>query len=272
MTTLRITHNAGFFSCCNIKLHQICNYINLRRAFPLAVDSSEQFAWYKPPGEEGDVTYAYFLPPNQVFIQLCNIPSTKIPVTIPYHHSLQFVPYDKIKYELLSPLIKKYFSPALEIQAMVQQLETKYGLDYANLSVLFYRGNDKVTETTLCPYEEYLPYANAILKHNPNTRFLIQSDESEFLQFMLSHFPTSSIVFYDEIRHMPNCVSTVDAVMKENIQLYSKYYLAITLIMAKCQYVVCGSGNCSMWVMFYRGNNKGVFQNLQGQWFVTPLD
>lgn len=270
MTTLRITHNAGFFSCCSIKLHNITNYINLCRAFPPVVDSSEQFAWYKQAGE-GDVTYKYFQPPDTVVSQLVTIPKSTIPISIPYHQSFQFFPYQTLKYELLSPVVKKYFTPSLEIQALVQELQQKYRLDYANLSVLFYRGNDKVTETMLCPYEEYLLYANQLLQTNPNMRFLIQSDETEFLQFMEAHLPPESVVVcYDEIRHMPKCVSTVDIEMKANIELFSKYYLAITLIMAKAKYVVCGSGNCSIWIMLYRGHSQGVFQNLQGKWLVTP--
>ena len=38
------------------------------------------------------------------------------------------------------------------------------------------------------------------------------------------------------------------------------------LIIAKCKYVICGSGNCSIWMMLYRGNNKNVIQYLKGNW------
>ena len=45
---------------------------------------------------------------------------------------------------------------------------------------------------------------------------------------------------------------------------FSKYYLAITMIMSECKYVVCGSsGNCSIWIMFYRGNADNVYQFLE---------
>ena len=53
------THNAGFFSCCTIKLNEIVKFINKNRTLPMYVDSSKHFNWYKTEGE-GDVTYKYF--------------------------------------------------------------------------------------------------------------------------------------------------------------------------------------------------------------------
>ena len=133
---------------------------------------------------------------------------------------------------------------------------------------MFYRGNDKITETKLSSYSEYLNYARLVLSNNPNIKFLIQSDETEFIEFMKNEFP-NYIVFNDEIRHMKKCLSTVDIELNDNIDLYSRYYLAITIIMAKCKYIICGSGNCSIWIMLYRGNNIGVCQYLNGTWFIN---
>jgi hypothetical protein len=265
MKTLCITHNAGFFSCCSVKLDNITNFYNLHRALPDVVDSSTQFAWYKQPGE-GDVTYKYFEHPDHVTTSLPTLSATC--PSIPYHHVYQFMEYHRLKYSLIVPLVQKYFTPSLEIREMIQRLEEKYQLDYSNLGVLFYRGNDKVTETPLCAYEEYLTYAKQILEKHPEMRFLIQSDETEFIQLMEKEIP-NLVVFYDEIRHMPKQNSTVDILMKDNIGLFSKYYLAITIIMSKCKYVVCGSGNCSIWIMLYREHCKGLFQNLLGKWIVT---
>jgi hypothetical protein len=230
------------------------------------VDGSAQFQWYKNTGE-GDVTLKYFEHPNNVNPPIPILSATS--PSIPFRHAYQFVPYERLNYSLIVPLVKKYFTPSLEIREMIQHMEEKYQLDYSNLCVLFYRGNDKVTETPLCSYEEYLTYAKQLLEKHPEMKFLIQSDETEFLHFMQQHFP-NSLVFYDEIRHMPKQNSTVDIRMKENIELFSKYYLAITIIMSKCQYVVCGSGNCSIWIMLYRGHCRGLFQNLLGKWLVTP--
>lgn len=121
---------------------------------------------------------------------------------------------------------------------------------------MFYRGNDKITETKLPDYESYVNYANEILKKNPTILFLIQTDETEFIEYIMTH----------ETRHMKKCNSTVDILFKEKNVDFSKYYLAITIIMSKCKYIVCGSGNCSIWIMLYRGNNNNVYQYLNDTW------
>jgi hypothetical protein len=45
---------------------------------------------------------------------------------------------------------------------------------------------------------------------------------------------------------------------------------SIFLIISKCKYIICGSGNVSQWIMFYRGNNKNVHQFLEDKWY-TPI-
>jgi hypothetical protein len=39
--------------------------------------------------------------------------------------------------------------------------------------------------------------------------------------------------------------------------------------MSKCKYIICGSGNCSEWVMLYGGNNKNVIQNINGTLYAS---
>ena len=57
---LKITHNAGFFSCCSIKLKKIIEYYNNNKKIPNKVDSSEQFKLYKPCSLKEDITYHFF--------------------------------------------------------------------------------------------------------------------------------------------------------------------------------------------------------------------
>jgi len=258
------THNdSGFFSCCSVKLFNIVNYINNNNNIPTYVDSSQSFEWYKQPDGK-DVTYEYF----EHYDNLKNI---TIYNSINYHHEHQYIDYLKLDYSNIIPLVKKYFSPAKGIINIINNIEQKYSLIYDNICVLFYRGNDKITETDLCKYDEYLVYANLILNTNPNILFLIQSDETEFIEFMIKQFPNNSFYFKDEIRHVKKCVSTVDKLMKNTNHEFAKYYLAITIIMSKCKYIICGSGNCSIWIMLYRGNNNNVYQNLNRKWLTQIL-
>jgi carboxypeptidase C (cathepsin A) len=252
------SHNHGFFSCCSVILHNIIEYINLNKKLPLS-NSSNSFGWYKK--ENRDITYEYFENINiNQYIQDEIKP-------IDYKESYQFNDYSNLDYNV-TKIVEKYFIPSLQIKEIINTMEAKYIIDYNNICVLFYRGNDKITETKLCEYNDYLIYANQIIYHNPNVVFLIQSDETEFIQFMTIRFP-NSFYFKDETRHMNKCNSTVDHVMHHTNDVFSKYYLAITIIMSKCKYIVCGSGNCSLWIILYRGNNRNVCQYLNGTWYQT---
>jgi len=254
------THNAGFFSCCSVKLDNIVKFINNNSKLPTKVDSSKQFELYKNDKNQGDITFDYFE-------HYDNIKNINIKYPINYNHSQQFINYSKLDYDNIIPLIQKYFTPSKNIKNIINNIEVKYNLIYKNICVIFYRGNDKITETSLSNYDDYLSYANKIKKKNPKIRFLIQSDETEFIEFFTNKFSDSSFYFKDEIRHMRKRNSTVDIIMKDKNNEFSKYYLAITIIMSKCKYIICGSGNCSIWIMLYRGNNKTVIQYLKKKWY-----
>ena len=165
-------HNHGFFSCCSVKLHNIVEYINSNKKLCYA-DSTNSFGWYKTSNR--DITYDYFETPN------INQDEIK---PIDYKESYQYIDYSKLDYNVI-PIVNTYFTPSPKIKEIINTIEVKYmihSFNYNNICVLFYRGNDKITETKLCDYNDYLIYANNVLKHNPNIIFLIQSDETEFIQ------------------------------------------------------------------------------------------
>jgi hypothetical protein len=259
---IKIIHNAGFFSCCSVKLHKIVEFINSNKRLPDNVDSSEQFKWYKnDKNKDKDITFDYFE-------HYLNIPDVNIIHPINYHNYYQLINYAYLDYKCITPLIKKYFSPSAKINEIINNIEKKYNLIYENICVLFYRGNDKNRETKTCSYDEYLNCINYLLKKtNQKLVFLVQSDETEFIEFITHKFPNNSFYFNDEIRHMKKCDDTVDKKMSSQNYEFSKKYLAITIIMSKCKYIICGSGNCDKWIMFYRGNNKNVIQYLNGTWY-----
>jgi hypothetical protein len=238
----------GFFSCCSTRLEKIIEYFNLNKVLPDEVDSSDQFKWYKPMYSTEDITDQYF--------QKSSLTINYKPVE--FTNRYQYLNYNSFPYQDYIPFIKKYFYPSQEVLRLIKEIEEKYKIDYPNTCVLFYRGNDKATEVTLPSYNSLLDAALQIKQQNPNVQFLVQSDETEFLQKMLE-LP-NSFYFKDEIRHIPRQKTTVDHFdINQNLR-FSKLFLAITIIMAKSQYVICNTGNCSMWICMYRGHTQNVFQ------------
>ena len=78
---------------------------------------------------------------------------------------------------------------------------------------------------------------------------------------MLSEFP-SAFFFKDEIRHVKKSdqhqVDLLDLGGGNSIEphLFQNTILAITIIMSKCEHIVFGSGNCSLWIVLYRNKCK----------------
>lgn len=260
---LRINHTAGFFSCCSIKLWEIVKYINQHKKLPDTIDGQSLFSWYKTQENyHKDITYDYFQRESDIDDNV----QPMYEKNILYDHDDQFIDYATIDFPSIQPLIQRYFSPSQHILEMIQTMEEKYGLvtsvkrNYDNICVLFYRGNDKMRETKICEYKDVFIKARSILEANPTIQFLIQSDETEFIQAAITEFPDNSFYFQDEIRHIPKCNDTVDKVYRSSNHIFSMFYLAITIVMSRCKYIIYGSlGNCSIWIMFYRNGVEGTY-------------
>jgi len=182
----------------------------------------------------------------------------------------QFINYKNINYRLQIPFIKKYFEPSDEIKNIIYNIEKNYinKYNYENICVLFYRGNDKNRETNICSYEDIILKAKEIMKLNPNIIFLLQSDELEFIKKLSIEFSNS--FYFDENLSKPInkdlLTNNVNILPKFERFEYGKKYIAITQVMSKCKYVVCTSGNCSIWIAYYRGNANNIFQYLNNEW------
>lgn len=248
----------GFFSCCTIHLQGILKYVNEYGKLPRLVDSTGQFQFYKTPETwTRDIKSDYF---ESDVHGLDIMVQSEHPVKVTHQPvEEQYSDYRYLNFAALKPFIQRYFSPATTIRALASAFCVKYHMNLEKTCVLFYRGNDKVTETPLPSYEHYMNIARELLDIHPDLRIWVQSDETEFLEAMTAVFP-DSVVFYDEIRHMPRCVTTVDKVFKPQNADMSMFYLAITVVMSRCRQVVFGGGNCSLWITLFRGHSDGIIQ------------
>jgi hypothetical protein len=255
-----MTHSYGFFSNCSVLLEYILTYYNKNKCLPTTVDVSKSWSWYRPSNRHQDaIFYDYFKP----------VPSIPLPYIedVFFSNDDQYLNMKDLPHKQLRRFIDYFFTPTDEIWSLVHEIEAKYGLTniYSDLCCLFYRGNDKIQETSLPPYEALLERARAYKEKNPSTRFIIQSDETEFIDAMQIEFP-DSIVFHEYIRHIPKSNTSVDKLNTELNYQYSKYFLAIVLIMSKCSHIVCISGNISMWISFFRGSADGLEQFKTNTW------
>lgn len=257
---LKTTHNAGFFSCCTIRLLDIIAYFNKNASLPDEVDSSEQFLHYKGyPGE--NMMPVYF---NQEAEQL-DINCT-YPVEIRMDcMAIQFDSYRNLDFKNITPFINKYFMPSANVLQYAAEYTLKYKLDYSNLCSVFYRGNDKETEMKIAPYGLFIEKAHEIKAANPNIKFLVQPDEKEFLEVFLAVFP-DSIYFAETPMLTKSNTSMFFQVPLSERPAYGAKFFAAVLALSQCKHVITHSGNGALWLALYRGHANNINQVFNNEW------
>ncbi len=256
MKTLKIIHNAGFFSCHSKRLEGIVWFFNTYRFLPDRVDSSAQFSLYKSHPQD-DLTSLYFKDSD----------GTTIPYDhhISFYNELQFSDYKTLDLVGLKSFIQKYFSPSEQVQSAMSLYEKKYHIEYSHTCGIFYRGNDKSTETSIASYDSFISQARVIQAQHPGINFLVQTDETEFLDAFKKEFPEA--ISIEEVPHMHKKNSAIhDELNTTERAEFGAHFFAALLMQARCQYLITHSGNCGLWAVLYRGNCTNVYQWLNNSW------
>jgi len=248
----------GFFACTSHIMSCIVFYYNNKKVLPDSIDSSQQFGLYKPSWVKDDITYHFFKNPNEYNNNI------EYKDNINYSKEFQFNKYSNINYISLQPFIEKYFSPSQDIINIQNQLIDKYNINVDQYCAVYYRGTDKKEETTIGSFDTYIDKMNEMLNTDNNIKFIIQSDNQNFIDTVKSKI--QNCISFDE-----NVASYTDkGIHNENTPddnyIIMKNFLAIVFIMSKCKYIICSSGNCSIWMMYFRGNGKNVKQFLNNEW------
>jgi hypothetical protein len=248
--SLRIFHNAGFFSCCSVRISEIVEFFNTFKKLPRTVDSSFQFSAYKTANK--DLTPEFFKTLDDEFFYKRNIICTR---------EDQWLNYKTLDFEGITPFVKKYFSLSDRAMEMVKSFESKYQFDYDNIISVFYRGLDKNTETGIAPFEEFIMKADELYKDNKS--FFIQTDTEEFRNAFTSTFKNS---FYLEEAPVSN--ANAWGVMHNLVPIDKRESLALTILastymISKTHSIITHTGNCGLWSMYYRGNANNIYQYFQ---------
>jgi hypothetical protein len=262
--SVKIQHNAGFFSCCSVKLDCIVKFVNSNKKLPNKVDSSEQFIMYKKPSDKNtDITYKYF----EHYDKINNIEAL-FPINFIHNH--QFVDYVHLDFQHLKPIVQKYFSPSVEINDIVNNMINKYNINCDSCIAAYYRGTDKHKETRLASFDDFYKKILEVKSNdNDELQILLQSDSAQFIDYIKSK-NMKNIIIIDENEtsytnggiHNDNRAKSTDA---NYYQIFN--FLSTIIIISRCKHLICSSGNCSLWALIYRGNSKNVYQSLNNRWF-----
>lgn len=247
---LVVTHDAGFFSCCTIRLQSIIRFFNETGVLPL-VDSSKQWSNYKDDKEYSDITDKLFKTKDTT------IEKKEIVFNFDGKED-QFGDYDLINYEDLKFFIDKYFSPTDDVVERKNYYINKYDIDIDETISVLYRGNDKGSEIHLPSFQSYLTKVNDVVKQYPQKKILIQTDENEFCDFMLSNFPDAIVV--KELKRINRSHTAIQFVtpIGEKFNLAFNF-LSVLFLISQTSIVLTNKGNVGLWCCLYRGDTNNVF-------------
>ena len=247
---------AGFFSTTTLILFQLINAKKNSGINPIIIESSQVFSWYRYTNN--NIFFDFF--------KILNLDSLTNLSLIDFDYQLagdlQFKNYSDISLDIYYKYVDVYFNLSDNVMNIYNTIINKYNIDFENICCLFLRGNDKATECAIPDYNKYIVKGKELLHSNPNLKFLIQSDEYEFIIEMCNNFP-NHIVFADEIRVISKDTSRTVDNHGRTPQINHKFamnFLAIVYIMSKCKYVICNSGNISVWILLYRKHINDFYQ------------
>jgi hypothetical protein len=236
--------DSGFFSNCNIILTNIIDYFNINKKLPKEIITYKLFNIYKSKQNQDIYKEIFDLSTNSFTYE------KKIKFNNEGFEN-QFSDYKLLNLNDIQPFFQKYFKPTPIILNNVDFLLNKYNIDLNNeICGVFYRGNDKVKETQKPPYSEFILKAKELMKKNNKLKFVVQTDELEFLNVFLTEFPNS--IYFEEVPAIcsSNNTNCGQQLKNEYKVKHTIDFLSIIYIFSKLKYLITTSGNCEMFITF----------------------
>jgi hypothetical protein len=220
---------------------------------PDKIDYSNGFKCFAPEAEKNLDIYSDF----------CKIDESQ---QIPLYQNI-FIPdenrkdFGNYQFPIYNPIVKRFFSPSETIENRKKELVEKYKINFSKTISVLYRGTDKWTEVRLAPAEHYLSAVQQILDQTDAEKVLIQTDQTQVLEFFKEKLG-------DKVIHFEETPSTsgskaMNAVMSESDKSqidWMQWFDAALRCVSESAYLVNHTGNCGLWANLYRGNVNNVFQ------------
>lgn len=162
---------------------------------------------------------------------------------------------------------QKIFSPSDLINKIIYSIGKKYNIVSDNTLAVYYRGTDKFIETRIASFNDFYNKIIEIVNINKDINILLQTDTAQFIDY-INDKNLKNVVIIDENK-TSYTNKGIHVEQRNNNTNYQDmlYFLSTIIIISRCKYIICSSGNCSMWIMLYRENNKNVIQYLNGTWY-----
>lgn len=235
---ITVTGGGGVTSCLSVRLHDAIAHYAKYGVYPESIDSSNQFFFYRDyPGQ--DISKLILGPYT---------PDNSLPF-VGYDHGWQFAWYDEIEIEKLHKLAQMVCPMSAEVgdrsYGFMQKIDGR--------TCVLYRGNDKALDIPRTHYNAMIQMAEA----TGESRFLVQTDEKDFLKFFKEKFPDT--IHFPEI---PQIKKDPDAYVMPNKNKadFCINFLAALRAISTAPKLILNTGNTGIWTVLFRGHVSGVWQ------------
>lgn len=169
--------------------------------------------------------------------------------------------FDLYRFDVYNKVRDRFFNPSDLILERKNFLINKYKFDPLKTISVLYRGTDKGTELKLGSPEEYLNVVKNILKNNPDFKVLLQTDQTQVIQYFYEQLGDILITFEETPSTTSNKViwSLMEQSDKDSID-WSQWFDAALRCVSDCKYLVNHTGNVAFFANLYRGNVNKVYQ------------
>jgi hypothetical protein len=248
----------GIFSCFSVGLEKLCLFYVDKNRLPKLIDRFNQFTAYK---DDLNTDISKILFSEKVSPSINGISNV-------FSVWDQFKPYHSINIENYKSLVDCYFTPSIVVNNKIEDICNSIEYDLDSVLAVCYRGNDKIKETRIGSYEEYIQKVKEVLNNNPQYKVIyLQTDEIEFADKFRAVYKNTYV--NDSI---PLISKTPDKAIQhilppdKRIEFACNFFASVAF-MSKCGGVITHSGNIGIWIALYRGNTNNVYQYLNGEWY-----
>jgi len=242
--------NCGFYSCETQVFNSLL--ILLRHGLaPDRIDYSLGYRHFKKDPEKDIYPDFHQIDSNQSLDFYTEL-------ELPDSNKCQFGLYN---FNVYNQIISRFFGPSNIVKERKDVLIEKYNIDFSKTISVLYRGTDKGTELTLASPQDYMTVVKNILKEHPDFRVLIQTDQTQVIQYF--HNELGDKVFWFNETPSTSTSRVIWSLMEDSGRDaidWSQWFDAALRCTSDCEYAINHTGNVGFWLNLYRGNTDNVYQ------------
>ena len=252
--SLRVYHQAGFFSNLTIRLEAIIEYYRLTGTIPDSIDGTAQFELYSPGI---DLVHRLFESRKRIAF----VHPSKCPTLNNDETEAQYSDYGSLQFSNILPFVRHYFTPSIEVINVAQRLYEGLtsSADINKFIGVIYRGTDKSVETVQPNISSFCEETFQLTRTQSLKKIFLETDEDFVIQTFQERFGPANVLYVPRSR------------LRDKTNRYSpdiEVYLATIFLISRLPAIISTSGNGELWTRLFRESASRTTQFLEHKEFI----